>query len=218
MSQLLWARCPGGDWRRLWRARFDVAAEPGGRPRRSQHAWKPRATIATSTEPRTRQRRRRSEMCRLSVDEHVRAACGACPTWAGYARSETRWLDRCANVGHAPHAGIRAPKRQTIRHRLRIEPERRSRPVERQFRPEADCIGKRPCIDSRCAKRFNESNVFPWMNAHARHAKHALHARRTMFGKKRLRGSYFATDRDRLGQLARQRGVHHLDNLVPSAA
>ena len=43
------------------------------------------------------------------------------------------------------------------------------------------------------------------------------HRLQTMFGKKRLLGSYFATDRDRLRQLARQRGVHHLDNLVPSA-
>ena len=44
------------------------------------------------------------------------------------------------------------------------------------------------------------------------------HRLRTLFGKKRLMGSYFATDRDRLRQLARQRGVHHLDNLVPSPA
>jgi hypothetical protein len=41
---------------------------------------------------------------------------------------------------------------------------------------------------------------------------------KTLFGKKRLLGSYFATDRERLRQLARQRGVHHLDNLVPSPA
>ena len=44
------------------------------------------------------------------------------------------------------------------------------------------------------------------------------HRIKRLFGKKRLLGSYFATDPDRLRQLARQRGVHHLDNLVPSPA
>jgi len=36
----------------------------------------------------------------------------------------------------------------------------------------------------------------------------------TLLGKTRLLGSYFATDRERLKQLARARGVHHLDNLA----
>jgi hypothetical protein len=31
-------------------------------------------------------------------------------------------------------------------------------------------------------------------------------------------GSYFSADRARLQQLARQRGVHHLDNLVSAPA
>ena len=39
-----------------------------------------------------------------------------------------------------------------------------------------------------------------------------------LFSKTRLFGSYFATDRERLRDLARQRGVHHLDNLTSSAA
>jgi REP element-mobilizing transposase RayT len=39
-----------------------------------------------------------------------------------------------------------------------------------------------------------------------------------LFSKPRLLGSYFATDRERLRDLARQRGVHHLDNLTSSAA
>ena len=34
------------------------------------------------------------------------------------------------------------------------------------------------------------------------------------FGKARLLGSYFTTDRQRLRELARERGVHHLDNLT----
>ena len=39
-----------------------------------------------------------------------------------------------------------------------------------------------------------------------------------LFGKARLLGSYFATDRQRLRELARQRGVHHLDNLAATLA
>ena len=39
-----------------------------------------------------------------------------------------------------------------------------------------------------------------------------------LFGKARLLGSYFSTDRERLRQLARQRGLHHLDNLVSAPA
>jgi REP element-mobilizing transposase RayT len=39
-----------------------------------------------------------------------------------------------------------------------------------------------------------------------------------LFSKTRLLGSYFTADRERLRQLARKRGVHHLDNLASSAA
>jgi hypothetical protein len=39
-----------------------------------------------------------------------------------------------------------------------------------------------------------------------------------LLGKSRLLGSYFSTDRARLRELARQRGVHHLDNLVSAPA
>jgi hypothetical protein len=39
-----------------------------------------------------------------------------------------------------------------------------------------------------------------------------------LFGKTRLLGSYFATDRQRLRDLARQRGLHHLDNLATTTA
>ena len=39
-----------------------------------------------------------------------------------------------------------------------------------------------------------------------------------LFGKARLLGSYFATDRQRLRELARQRGLHHLDNLAATTA
>jgi REP element-mobilizing transposase RayT len=39
-----------------------------------------------------------------------------------------------------------------------------------------------------------------------------------LFSKRRLFGSYFTSDRDRLRELARERGVHHLDNLASSAA
>ena len=38
-----------------------------------------------------------------------------------------------------------------------------------------------------------------------------------LFKKTRLHGSYFCTNRDRLRELARKRGVHHLDNLTASA-
>ena len=41
---------------------------------------------------------------------------------------------------------------------------------------------------------------------------------RKLFEKARLLGSYFCTDRERLRQVARQRGMHHLDNLVASPA
>jgi len=41
---------------------------------------------------------------------------------------------------------------------------------------------------------------------------------RKLLGKSRLLGSYFSTDRARLQELARQRGVHHLDNLVSAPA
>ena len=44
------------------------------------------------------------------------------------------------------------------------------------------------------------------------------HRIRKLFEKARLVGSYFCTDRERLRELARQRGVHHLDNLVSSPA
>jgi hypothetical protein len=44
------------------------------------------------------------------------------------------------------------------------------------------------------------------------------HRIRQLFAKARLLGSYFCADRKRLRELARQRGVHHLDNLVPSRA
>jgi REP element-mobilizing transposase RayT len=39
-----------------------------------------------------------------------------------------------------------------------------------------------------------------------------------LFAKSRLSGSYFTTDRARLRDLAKRRGVHHLDNLVPVTA
>jgi REP element-mobilizing transposase RayT len=39
-----------------------------------------------------------------------------------------------------------------------------------------------------------------------------------LFQKTRLLGSYFCTDRERLRELARKRGVHHLDNLAASPA
>ena len=39
-----------------------------------------------------------------------------------------------------------------------------------------------------------------------------------LFEKTRLLGSYFCTDRKRLRELARKRGVHHLDNLTASPA
>jgi len=39
-----------------------------------------------------------------------------------------------------------------------------------------------------------------------------------LFSKTRLLGSYFTTDRERLRELARKRGVHHLDNLAASPA
>jgi hypothetical protein len=39
-----------------------------------------------------------------------------------------------------------------------------------------------------------------------------------LFSKTRLLGSYFTTDRKRLRDLAKHRGVHHLDNLASSAA
>ena len=40
------------------------------------------------------------------------------------------------------------------------------------------------------------------------------HRLKNLFAKSRLLGSYFATDRDRLRELAARRGVHHLDNLI----
>lgn len=39
-----------------------------------------------------------------------------------------------------------------------------------------------------------------------------------LFGKSRLMGHYFSASRDRLRELARQKGLHHLDNAVPLAA
>ncbi len=39
-----------------------------------------------------------------------------------------------------------------------------------------------------------------------------------LFSKRRLLGSYFTADRKRLRELAKSRGVHHLDNLVSSPA
>jgi hypothetical protein len=44
------------------------------------------------------------------------------------------------------------------------------------------------------------------------------HRIRKLFAKARLLGSYFCADRERLRELARHRGVHYLDNLVPSRA
>ena len=44
------------------------------------------------------------------------------------------------------------------------------------------------------------------------------HRIQRLFGQTRLLGSYFCTDRKRLRDLARKRGVHHLDNLAASAA
>jgi hypothetical protein len=39
-----------------------------------------------------------------------------------------------------------------------------------------------------------------------------------LLARERLLGSYFCTDRARLRQLARERGVHHLDNLAGAPA
>jgi REP element-mobilizing transposase RayT len=39
-----------------------------------------------------------------------------------------------------------------------------------------------------------------------------------LFSKSRLLGSYFTTDRERLRELAKSRGVHHLDNLASAVA
>jgi len=44
------------------------------------------------------------------------------------------------------------------------------------------------------------------------------HRMQRLFARSRLFGSYFSTDRDRLRELARNRGVHHLDNLAWSEA
>ena len=44
------------------------------------------------------------------------------------------------------------------------------------------------------------------------------HRIQRLFSKTRLLGSYFTTDRERLRELARKRGVHHLDNLAASPA
>lgn len=44
------------------------------------------------------------------------------------------------------------------------------------------------------------------------------HRIQRLFEKTRLLGSYFCTDRERLRELARKRGVHHLDNLAASPA
>ena len=44
------------------------------------------------------------------------------------------------------------------------------------------------------------------------------HRIQNLFAKARLLGSYFCTDRERLRELARQRGMHHLDNLAASPA
>jgi hypothetical protein len=44
------------------------------------------------------------------------------------------------------------------------------------------------------------------------------HRIQRLFEKTRLLGSYFAADRERLRELARKRGVHHLDNLAGSPA
>jgi hypothetical protein len=39
-----------------------------------------------------------------------------------------------------------------------------------------------------------------------------------LFENTRLLGSYFCADRERLRELARKRGVHHLDNVAASLA
>jgi hypothetical protein len=44
------------------------------------------------------------------------------------------------------------------------------------------------------------------------------HRIQRLFEKTRLLGTYFCTDRERLGELARKRGVHHLDNLAATPA
>lgn len=41
---------------------------------------------------------------------------------------------------------------------------------------------------------------------------------KALFSKARLMGSYFAVHRDRLRELARRKGVHHLDNAIPLTA
>jgi hypothetical protein len=41
---------------------------------------------------------------------------------------------------------------------------------------------------------------------------------RKLFVKTRLLGSYFSSDQERLRDLARKRGVHHLDNLASVTA
>ena len=44
------------------------------------------------------------------------------------------------------------------------------------------------------------------------------HRLKKLFGKSRLLGSYFATSRERLQEIAARRGVRHVDNAVPLAA
>jgi REP element-mobilizing transposase RayT len=41
---------------------------------------------------------------------------------------------------------------------------------------------------------------------------------KALFGKPRIMGSYFAVDRQRLRELARRKGRHHLDNAIPISA
>jgi hypothetical protein len=41
---------------------------------------------------------------------------------------------------------------------------------------------------------------------------------KALFAKSRLMGSYFSVDRARLRELARRKGVHHLDNAIPLSA
>ena len=69
----------------------------------------------------------------------------------------------------------------------------------------------RLCRNGKARLSREVAGIFDRLGTSAEFWEHRL---KKLFAKPRLLGSYFATDQQRLRDLAEQRGMHHLDNLI----
>ena len=102
--------------------------------------------------------------------------------------------------------------------------DRRSKGAQREGMLEGFSLGSylllvdytsRLCQQGKARVGRNVASILDRLGTNAAAWAHRIQG---LFSKTRLLGSYFTTERERLRELARERGVHHLDNLASSPA